>query len=68
MKDFSVLTIFAKSSILDVCQGSEFASEASNNIKDIALSQMFDLRGLEFAFVAIVYFRKTGGYLCTKFD
>ena len=36
------LTIFAKSSILDVWQHSEFASEAINNFVGKALSQMFD--------------------------
>ena len=34
--------IFAKSSILDVWQDSEFTSEASNNFAEKAPSQIFD--------------------------
>ena len=39
---FWFLTIFAKSSILDVWQDSEFTSEASNDFAEKAPSQMFD--------------------------
>ena len=39
---FSFVTIFAKSSILDVSQDSEFASEASNDFAEKAPSQLFD--------------------------
>ena len=39
---FQFLTTFAKSSILDVCQDYEFASEASNDFAEKAPSQMFD--------------------------
>ena len=40
--DFSFFTIFAKSSILDVWQDSEFASEPSNDLGKKAPSQLFD--------------------------
>ena len=38
---FCFLTIFAKSSILDVWHDLEFATEASNDFAERALSQMF---------------------------
>ena len=38
---FWFLTIFAKSSILDVWQDSEFASEANNDFAEKAPSQIF---------------------------
>ena len=64
--DFKLLTIFAKSSIEDLWQDSEFASEASNDLQKNSISDV--LQGFLFAFVAIIYFRKTVGSLFTKFD
>ena len=40
--DFSFLTIFTKTLILDVCQDSEFAFEPSNDLRRKAPSQMFN--------------------------
>ena len=52
---FSFLTTFAKSSILDVWQDSEFASEPSNYLwKKLHLRC---LAGLEFTFVLIIFSR-----------
>ena len=64
--DFKLLTIFAKSSIEDLWQDSEFTSEASNDLQKNSISDV--LQGFLFAFVAIIYFRKTVGSLFTKFD
>ena len=65
VKGFSFLTIFAKSSILDVCQDSELASEASNDLrKKLHLSCLTRFR----IHLCINYFRKTVSYLFTKFD
>ena len=61
----SFFAIFAKSSILDVWQGSEFPSELSNN-----LQKKLHLRCLAGSWIhlCINYFRKTVAYLFTKFD
>ena len=64
--DFQLLTIFAKSSIEDLWQDSEFASEVSNDLQKNSISDV--LQGFLLAFVAIIYFRKTVGSLFTKFD
>ena len=65
VKGFSFLTIFEKSSILDVSQGSEFAPEASNDLR-----KKFYFRYLTgfWTHLCIDYFRKTIAYLFTKFD
>ena len=64
--DFQLLTIFAKSSIEDLWQDSEFASEVSNDLQKNSISDV--LQGFLLAFVAIIYFCKTVGSLFTKFD
>ena len=62
---FSFLTIFTKSSILDIWQDSEFASEPSNNLR-----KKLHLRCLAGSWIhlCINYFRKTVASLFTKFD
>ena len=62
---FSFLIVFAKISILDVWQDSEFASEPSND-----LQKKLHLRGLAGSSIhlCINHFRKTVAYLFTKFD
>ena len=62
---FSFLTIFAKSSILDVWQDSEFASEANNDLRKKLILAVW--QGFQINFW-INYFRKTIPYLFTKFD
>ena len=49
---FSSLTIFAESSVLDVWQESEFASEASKNLWKSSTSAVW--QGFEFTFVLII--------------
>ena len=62
---FSFVTIFAKSSILDVSQDSEFASEASNDLqKKLYLSCLTGF----WIHLCINYFRETISYLFNKFD
>ena len=58
MNGFLFFTIFAKSSILDVWQDSEFASESSNNLQKKAPSQMLS-RVLN---SPLYYLRKTVAY------
>ena len=60
------MTIFTKSSILNVWQDSDFASEANNDLRKKLPLNIW--QGFEFVFVAINYFRKSVGYLLTKFD
>ena len=62
---FSFLTVFAKISILDAWQNSEFASEPSND-----LQKKVHLRCLAGSSIhlCINHFRKTVAYLFTKFD
>ena len=36
-----LFTIFAKTSILDVCQGSEYGSELASKVKDISFLNQF---------------------------
>ena len=65
VNSFLLLTIFAKSSILDVWQDSEFASEASNDLrKKLYLSFLTEF----WIRLCIKFFRKTIPYLFTKFD
>ena len=60
-----LLTIFTKSSILDVRQDSEFASEPSNDLrKKLHLSCLAG----SWIHLSINYFCKTAAYLLTKFD
>ena len=61
----SFLTIFAKSSILDAWQDSEFASEANNDLRKKLILAVW--QGFQINFW-INYFRKTIPYLFTKFD
>ena len=65
MNRLSFLTIFAKSSILDVWQDSEFASEANNDLRKKLILAVW--QGFQIKFW-INYFRKTIPYLFTKFD
>ena len=63
---FYFLPIFAKSSILDVWQ------DFDSPLKPVAICRKSSIsgvwQGFELAFVAINYFRKSVGYLFTKFD
>ena len=52
MNGFSLLTNFAKSSILDVWQDFKFASEASNDLKSSVSAVCL---GFEFTFVLIIF-------------
>ena len=62
---FSLLTIFAKSSILDVWQDSEFTSEHSNDLrKKLHLSCIAG----SWIHLCVNYFCKAVAYLLTKFD
>ena len=63
--NFPFLTISTKSSILDVYQDSEFASESSNN-----LVKKLHLRCLTGSWIhlCINYFHKAVAYLFTKID
>ena len=61
---FSFLTIFAKTSILDVWQDSEFPCKPG---KDLRKSSISDVKqGPEFTLVLIIFARLA--YLFTKFD
>ena len=62
---FSFLFIFAKSSILDVWQNSEFAPERRNDWR-----KKIHLRCLAASWIhlSINYFRKIVAYLFIKFD
>ena len=66
VKSFSLLTIFAKNSILGISQYSELASEASSDCGKSFVSHVW--QGFEFTFVAMNYFCKSVGYLFTEFD
>ena len=65
VSDLYFLYIFANSSILDVWQDSEFASEASN-----ALQRKLHLNCLTGFWIRLCsnYFCKSAGYLFTNFD
>ena len=65
VNEFSFLAIFTKSSILDVYQDSEFASEPSND-----LVKKLHLRCLAGSWIHLCtnYFRKAVAYLFTKID
>ena len=64
VKGFSFLTIFAKTSILDVWQDSEFPCKLG---KDLWKSSISDVKqGLEFTLVLIIFARLA--YLFNKFD
>ena len=65
VNEFSFLAIFTKSSTLDVYQGSEFASEPSND-----LVKKLNLRCLTASCIHLCtnYFRKADAFLFTKID
>ena len=65
VNSFSCLTIFAISSILDVWQDFEFASETSNDLQK--KPRLRCLTGF-WTHPCINYFLKTIPYLFTKFD
>ena len=65
VNSFLLLTIFAKSSILGVWQDSEFASEASNDLRKKLYARLCDKFWIH---LCINFFYKTIPYLVAKFD
>ena len=45
-----LFTIFAKTSILDVCQGSEHGSELASKVKDISFLNQFKFQRQQITF------------------